>query len=139
MQATILVVDDEAAARYALSRAFQAEFRVVEAGSAAEARERLGADRPDIVLLDYNMPGEDGMSLLRDLAAVPEPPVVIMITAHGSERIAARHQSRRLRLPRQALRHRRVALVVAALSSARTAPRSSGCEIGWRSKANSAR
>jgi DNA-binding NtrC family response regulator len=87
-KATILVVDDEAAARYALSRAFQAEFRVVEAGSASEARERLGADRPDIVLLDYNMPGEDGMSLLRDLAAVPEPPVVIMITAHGSERIA---------------------------------------------------
>ena len=87
-KATILVVDDEAAARYALSRVFQAEFRVVEAGSAAEARERLGADRPDIVLLDYNMPGEDGMSLLHDLAAVPEPPVVIMITAHGSERIA---------------------------------------------------
>ena len=87
-KATLLVVDDEAAARFALTRVFQSDYRVVEAASAAEARERLASDRPDIVLLDYNMPDEDGISLLRGIMAGPEAPVVVMITAHGSERIA---------------------------------------------------
>ena len=85
---TILVVDDEAAARYALSRVFQSDFRVVEAESVAGAREALRADRPQIVLLDYNMPGEDGLVLLREIKGDPDSPAVIMITAHGSERLA---------------------------------------------------
>jgi len=85
---TLLVVDDEASARYAISRVFQAEYRVVEAQSVAEGRERLRSDRPAVVLLDYNMPGEDGMVLLRELGSGPETPAVVMITAHGSERLA---------------------------------------------------
>jgi DNA-binding NtrC family response regulator len=85
---TLLVVDDEAAARYALCQAFQAQHRVVEAGTTGEARERLRADRPAVVLLDYNLPGEDGLSLLREIAAGDEAPAIIMITAHGSERVA---------------------------------------------------
>jgi DNA-binding NtrC family response regulator len=85
---TLLVVDDEAAARYALRQAFQAQYRIVEAGTAGEARERLRADRPAVVLLDYNLPGEDGLSLLREIAAGDDAPAIIMITAHGSERVA---------------------------------------------------
>ena len=85
---TLLVVDDEAAARYALRQAFQSQFRVVEAGTAGEARERLRADRPAVVLLDYNLPGEDGLSLLREITAGDDAPAIIMITAHGSERVA---------------------------------------------------
>ncbi len=88
MPLTILVVDDEAAARYALRQAFQAEYRVVDAASVAEARERLTSDRPAILLLDYHLPGEDGLALLREIGNAPDAPVVIMITAHGSERIA---------------------------------------------------
>lgn len=88
MPRTVLVVDDEPVARYAIVRAFQAEHRVVEASSVAEAREKVISDRPDVILLDYNMPGEDGMVLLRELQAEPESPAVIMITAHGSERLA---------------------------------------------------
>ena len=88
MARTLLVVDDEPSARYALRRACEAHYGVAEAGSVAEARERLAARRPDIVLLDYNLPGEDGMVLLRELSAAPDSPAVIMITAHGSERVA---------------------------------------------------
>ncbi len=83
MARTLLVVDDEPAARYALRRAFEALYRVAEAGNTAEARDFLAAGRPDIVLLDYNLPGEDGMVLLRELSASPDSPAVIMITAHG--------------------------------------------------------
>ena len=85
---TLLVVDDEAASRYSVSRVFQSLYRIVEASSVAEARERLQSDRPDIVLLDFNMPGEDGMVLLQELRPDPDAPAVIMITAHGSERVA---------------------------------------------------
>jgi DNA-binding NtrC family response regulator len=85
---TILVVDDEVAARFALRRVFERDYEVREAASVQEARLRLAQDKPLVVLLDYSMPGEDGMVLLRELAGKPEPPAIVMITAHGSERIA---------------------------------------------------
>lgn len=88
MQPALLIVDDELPARYAVRRAFEKAYRVLEAGSVSEARERLDRDRPEIVLLDYSLPGEDGLSLLREITGVPDAPAVIMITAHGSERIA---------------------------------------------------
>jgi DNA-binding NtrC family response regulator len=88
MPHAILVVDDEPAARYAIRRAFEAAYQVGEAGSVAEARQALADGRPDVVLLDYNLPGEDGMVLLREMGAAACAPAVVMITAHGSERLA---------------------------------------------------
>ena len=88
MRHTILVVDDEPSVRYALTRAFEPEYRVIEAASVKEAQERLSANVSDVILLDYNLAGEDGLSLLRDIASDPNAPAVIMITAHGSERLA---------------------------------------------------
>ncbi len=85
---TLLVVDDEPAARYALARAFQSEFRIIEAASVSEARESLRVDAPAVILLDYNLPDEDGLVLLREIGDAPDAPVVVMITAHGSERVA---------------------------------------------------
>jgi DNA-binding NtrC family response regulator len=88
MGRTILVVDDEPAARYAIRRVFDSSYRVVEAATVAEAREQLAVDRPAVVLLDYNLPGEDGLVLLREIGGDAAAPAVIMITAHGSERVA---------------------------------------------------
>lgn len=87
---TILVVDDEASARYALKRVFDRESRVVEASSVAEARTAIERTSPDIILLDYSMPAEDGMVLLRELQEMTVPPAVIMLTAHVSEQIAVK-------------------------------------------------
>lgn len=87
-RATILAVDDEANVRYALRRVFEADHRVLEAASVREARQRLTTELIDVVLLDYNLPGEDGLVLLRALGAEAYPPAVIMITAHGNERLA---------------------------------------------------
>jgi len=83
----MLIVDDEEAARYALARVFRGEYRAVEATSVAEARLRIRAERFDVILLDHNMPGEDGLILLNEIGA-PDSAAVIMITAHGSERLA---------------------------------------------------
>jgi CheY-like chemotaxis protein len=66
---TILIVDDEAAARYGLRRALENSYRVVEADSAAAAREWLGRESPDLILLDVVLPGEDGISFLRAIRA----------------------------------------------------------------------
>jgi two-component system, OmpR family, phosphate regulon response regulator PhoB len=84
----ILVVEDEAAiremVRFALTRA---EFRVAEAGSAQEARLRIADERPDLVLMDWMMPGVSGIELTRELktnAQTRDVPV-IMVTARAEE------------------------------------------------------
>src|SRR5437868_7636404 len=88
MQRSILIVDDEQGARYALARVFEGRHRTVAVENVARARERLRAEHFDIVLLDQNMPDEDGLSLLSELGRSPDSPAVIMITAYGNERLA---------------------------------------------------
>jgi DNA-binding NtrC family response regulator len=88
MAETLLVVDDDAAARYALTRVFEKDYRVVEAGDVAEARLKLRTFHPSVLLLDFSLPGEDGLALLREIGSGSGAPAVVMITAHGSERVA---------------------------------------------------
>ncbi|MFN0084000.1 MAG: sigma-54-dependent transcriptional regulator [Blastocatellia bacterium] len=83
----ILIVDDEEAARYGMVRALK-NYSVVEASSVEQARFFIGKARPDLVLLDNNLPGLSGLEYLRELAAAEDAPPVVMITAHGSERTA---------------------------------------------------
>ncbi len=77
----VMVVDDEPLARQRLRRML-AELPGVElageAGSAVEAREMIARRTPDVLLLDVQMPGEDGFALLRSLAP---PPAVVFVTA----------------------------------------------------------
>ena len=79
----LLLVDDEAALREPLTDYLVRQgFAVSQAGTAAEARSRLSAEIPDLVLLDIMMPGEDGLSLCRHLVEARQLPV-IFITARG--------------------------------------------------------
>src|SRR5215210_2353486 len=86
----VLVVDDEEAARYGMRRALGGfDYEVEEAGSVEEARTVVGARRPDLLLLDVNLPGVSGLEYLRELASEGErAPLVVMVTAYGSERVA---------------------------------------------------
>lgn len=80
---SILLVDDEATLREPLAEYLTGQgFSVEEAESAAMARSRLLEVRPDIVLLDIMMPGEDGLSLTRHLVESQDLPV-ILLTARG--------------------------------------------------------
>ncbi|MFN8004899.1 MAG: sigma-54 dependent transcriptional regulator [Acidobacteriota bacterium] len=85
--AKILIVDDEEAARYGMARALK-NYDVAEAGSVDEARRAIAARRPDLLLLDINLPGASGLEYLRELSAGEAAPPVVMITAHGNERTA---------------------------------------------------
>ncbi len=85
---SVLIVDDSAVFRRVLSRGLDAVrgVRVIgSVASAAEARAFLAVRRPDVIALDIEMPGEDGLSFLRDqIARDPIPTVVISaLTARG--------------------------------------------------------
>jgi two-component system phosphate regulon response regulator OmpR len=81
--AHILVCDDEADVREMLTEYLgKRGFRVSAAASAVELRAAMEAIRPDLILLDINMPGEDGLSVLRSLGG-DDAPAVIMLTAAG--------------------------------------------------------
>ncbi|GMM92016.1 response regulator [Qipengyuania sp. MTN3-11] len=80
---TLLLVDDERSLREPLAEYLTRQgFAVREAESAAAARAALLEHRPDIVLLDIMMPGEDGLSLTRHLVETRDLPV-ILLTARG--------------------------------------------------------
>jgi two-component system OmpR family response regulator len=79
----ILLVDDEASLREPLADYLVRQGFVVEqAADAARARSAIAERRPDLVLLDVMMPGEDGLSLCRHLIEGKHLPV-IFLTARG--------------------------------------------------------
>jgi len=88
----VLVVDDNpedvAIVRRLLAQYQRREFQVLSAHSASQGLERLGTEGADLVLLDYSMPGEDGVSFLRRLALTVDHPPVILLTGRGDERVA---------------------------------------------------
>jgi DNA-binding NtrC family response regulator len=78
----VLVVDDEPLIRWSLTERLRADgHEVLEAESAAEALEKA-ASGVDLVLLDYKLPDEDGLSVLRKIRELDPDALVIMLTAH---------------------------------------------------------
>lgn len=82
-----LIVDDEEPGRVNL-RCALAEYPgwqvVAECASASAARAVLATQEADVVLLDIQMPGESGLVLAAGLAALPNPPLIIFVTAHSA-------------------------------------------------------
>jgi len=90
----LLIVDDEEAARYGMRRALETFGGEIAEAENAEAAGALIRDRKfDLLLLDVNLPGISGLEFLTELQKdsqenKTETPLVIIITAHGSERLA---------------------------------------------------
>ena len=81
----VLVVDDDAEIRGLLGEYLQKNgYRVTAVGDGEGMRAALEAGRVDIVVLDLMLPGDDGLTLCRNLRARSEVPVV-MLTARGEE------------------------------------------------------
>ena len=59
----VLIVDDDAHMRTMLERVLGRCFPILTASAAEEAEELLGTHRVDVVVCDYRLPGEDGLSL----------------------------------------------------------------------------
>ncbi len=85
---TILVADDEASIRILIRTTLESpECRLLEAATGAAALSMAGRLHPDLIILDWMMPGISGLDVLRALRADPRTAAipVIMVTAMGQE------------------------------------------------------
>ena len=84
----ILVVEDEAPIREMIKFALErAEFRVSLAANAGEGRLRIADEQPDLILMDWMMPGVSGVEFSRELKSSPTTRdiPIIMVTARAEE------------------------------------------------------
>jgi CheY-like chemotaxis protein len=82
----ILVVEDNEANQLLASSVLEREGYLVElAANAKEAVERLTTNQPDLILMDVQLPGEDGLGLTRRLKADPVTAMIpiVALTAHA--------------------------------------------------------
>jgi DNA-binding NarL/FixJ family response regulator len=91
----VLIVDDSKLARMAAIKALNAlqpEWSRVEASNAEEALELVRSNAVDLALLDFNMPGRDGLSLAEELRTMrPEMPLAIVSANYQTEIVARTH------------------------------------------------
>ena len=90
----ILLVDDDPALRILLKTTFEvADVAVVEAEDAATARRKIRSARPDVIVLDINMPGTTGLELCAELKGSPatrDIPIVLLTGSEGGTSAAAK-------------------------------------------------
>jgi two-component system phosphate regulon response regulator PhoB len=84
----ILVVDDDPAIREMLGMALaRAGYELLEADNTLQARQLIAARKPDLILLDWMLPGQSGFELARQLHGnrSSSSPPIIMLTARDQE------------------------------------------------------
>jgi len=83
MRTTVLIVDDHEEYRASARALLEAEgFAVVgDAPDGISALAAVALLRPDVVLVDVQLPDLDGFSVARRLAATPQPPQVVLISS----------------------------------------------------------
>ena len=85
---TILVIDDESQIRKVLTIALEAnEFRVVEAGNAKDGIVHAATDHPQLIILDLGLPDRDGISVIKELRAWSNIPIIILSVRNSEEDI----------------------------------------------------
>lgn len=79
----VVIVDDHAAYRASASALLEADGFIVvgEAADGAGAVELVARVRPDVVVLDVQLPGLDGFDVSEQVAAMDEPPRIVLISS----------------------------------------------------------
>lgn len=89
MSRKVLIVDDSKLARMAVVRvlsSLQPDWTTEEAANADQALATFNQDPPDFVLLDFNMPGKDGLALAAELRQLnPNARVAVISANHQLE------------------------------------------------------
>ena len=81
----ILIVDDDEPFRLALRNAFvRRGYHVSLASGYDEAVAAASQHPPDYAVVDLRMPGRGGLEVVRELRALPAPPVVVVLTGYGT-------------------------------------------------------
>ena len=84
----VLVVDDQALFRRAMASVVEETDGFVVVGQSASGEESLEAAavlRPDLVLMDVNLPGIDGLEATRRMRAGDAPPVVLLLSTYDED------------------------------------------------------
>ncbi len=94
MTLRVLIVDDETLARTRLRTLLGCchhhDVQIVgEAANAPQAMALVQHQQPDVVLLDIQMPGVDGIQLAQAFRSLPHPPLLIFVTAHAEYAVSA--------------------------------------------------
>ena len=96
MSYKILIVDDSKLARMSVAKVLnglQPDWTRIEAANADEAVAKVRTEKPDMVLLDFNMPGRDGLELAADLRELdPNIPLAVISANIQDEIIARSHE-----------------------------------------------
>jgi DNA-binding NtrC family response regulator len=88
---SVLVIDDEPSVGRSLERVLSdRNFTVSVAHTAASGRLKAQTDRPQVVLLDHNLPDADGLDVLSDLLEMDPRVRIVVITAFGDTALAVR-------------------------------------------------
>ena len=93
MQYKVLVVDDSKLARMVMASAFRRlrpDWELVEATDAAQALEAVSAADVDIALIDFNMPGLDGLELVAKIRESKPVMPIALVSANLQDEIIAR-------------------------------------------------
>jgi DNA-binding NtrC family response regulator len=84
---TVLLVDDEVAfTRTLAQRLMMRNLRVIIANDGEQALSKTQKEKPDVIVLDLNMPGMHGMDVLREIKKVCPDTQVIILTGHGTDK-----------------------------------------------------
>lgn len=90
----ILVVDDNDAGQLLVRTVLELEgFRVDSASSSEEVLERLNARKPDLILMDVQLPGQDGLALTRQLKADPSTDAIPVVALTANAMAGDREQA----------------------------------------------
>lgn len=90
---SVLLVDDQPAVRYGLQLLFELEtetLQVWEAGSSAEALALVKHTRPDVVIMDVDLPDHSGILTTQHLKVLLPRCLVIMLTIHNRPEVRSR-------------------------------------------------
>jgi DNA-binding NarL/FixJ family response regulator len=88
----VLVVDDHESFRRAAASVVEAAAGFVVAGAVATGEESLAAAellKPDLILMDINLPGMDGLEATRRLRASARPPAVVLLSTYDESELGA--------------------------------------------------
>ena len=88
----VLVVDDHESFRRAASSVVEAAPGFAVAGAVATGEESLTAAdvlKPDLILMDINLPGMDGLEATRRLRASARPPAVVLLSTYDESELGA--------------------------------------------------
>ncbi len=88
---TILIVDDEENVRYSFRKLFRGiHTEVIEAANGIEALSMINKNKPDLVIMDIEMPGMNGLEAIHRIKQLmPSVPVIIMTAFGTTERVIA--------------------------------------------------